>query len=278
MDADPDQNTSQFVSIAKLLRGLKISAPEIFAANPLRGLVLMEDFGTQNFGRLIDESGEAQPLYRLAIDLLVQLHKTFDKESAKNIDLPIFGGAVFATQAELFLDAYFPLVKKRDATRDECESFRAAWKETLKGIDTLPQTLMLRDFMPDNLMELPNRENFQSVGVLDFQDAGLGPLAYDIASLCEVVRRDGGNQRLDYMVTYYYQQAKPTLSIEELMRTCQILSAQRHVRILGIVARLAQKGRKEKLEYIPRILGFLDQLLQNESLISVKIWMDKNIL
>ena len=279
MDAGPDQRTPQFIMLAKLLRGLDISAPEIYAADPLRGLALMEDFGDRNFGRLIDGGTERAPLYRRAAEVLAHLHKAFDKAAVRELDLPVFGGALFAAQAELFLDVYFPYVKKREAALEESEGFRAAWKQALKGIEALPETLLLRDFMPDNLMDLPGRESWRSTGVLDFQDAGLGPMAYDLASLCEAVRRDGGDALLDETLTHYHGLAKPVLSLAELKTACHVIAAQRHTRILGLIVQWAQKtGRQEKLAWLPRIKGFLGRLLSDESLQPVRVWMENGQL
>jgi N-acetylmuramate 1-kinase len=269
MDADPDQKTPEFVDIAKLLRGVDVCAPEIFAADLEHDLVLMEDFGSRNVGRSLDGGTEAMPLYRRATDVLVRIHQRFEPGMAKGLDLPTFGGALFASQVELFLDAYIPHAVGREATREESEGFRAAWKTALKGIETLPQTLMLRDYMPDNLMELPNGK----IGVLDFQDGGFGPIAYDLASLCEVVRRDGGDKILSDLITYYHEHAKPALSLTELTRACHVLAAQRHMRILGIVARRATKGQPDKLDYLPRIWRYLRQLLQDEALEPVRDWV-----
>jgi aminoglycoside/choline kinase family phosphotransferase len=272
MDADADQKTLEFVKIAKLLRGLGVTAPDILAADPLQGLVLMEDFGDRNIGKLLDAGAEAKVFYLRATDVLVHLHQRFDANAVRDMDLPVFGGALFATQVELFLDAYFLFVKNREATLDECEGFRAAWKDALKGIEALPQTLMLRDFMPDNLMSLPQ----DKIGVLDFQDAGLGPIAYDLASLCEVVRRGGGDKMLDDVIAYYHERAKPQISLIELTRACRVLAAQRHLRIIGIIARMAQKGRREKLAYLSRISSHLDRLLQDEALEKVREWVAKS--
>jgi len=273
MDADPDQKTPSFVEMAELLRPLRLSSPQIYAAWPERGLVLMEDFGRNNFGRMLDKGVEAKPLYRRAIDVLVELHKNFVAVDYRQLDLPAFGGALFASQVELFLDAYFPYLHGREADKDEAESFRSAWKEALHGIEALPQSLLLRDYMPDNLMDMPDRADAQSVGILDFQDAGLGPIAYDIASLCEVVRRDGGDQLLDEMIGYYHEKAKPALPLEDLRRTCRVLAAQRHMRILGIIVRnVARTGQNEKLQYLPRIKDYLNFLMQNEALMPLKKW------
>jgi aminoglycoside/choline kinase family phosphotransferase len=302
MDADDGQKTPELIAVAKLLRGCEISAPEIFAADPMHGLVLMEDFGDGNFGKMIDSGAAPAPLYRRAVDVLVHLHKTFvvsdnsfHKDSEvplplreglgegyKN-ELPLYNSALFTAQVELFLDAYIPYAKNRPATAEEGESFRAAWKEALKPIEALPQTLLLRDFMPDNLMDLPERENWRSVGVLDFQDAGLGPIAYDLASLCEAVRRDacpvprhGGNDLLlDEMIVYYHETAQSPVSVTELKTACHILSAQRHMRILGLIVQHAQKtGRREKLEWLPRIRKYLDGLLKDNALTPVKSFME----
>ena len=276
MDADPDQKTASFVVVAKLLKRLEISAPEIIASQAMAGLVLMEDFGNSNIGKLLDQGHGPKSLYLRATDVLLRLHKNFSDNNAEQLDLPVFGGALFSTQVELFLDSYFVNVKKREPTVEESESFRAAWKDALRGTEALPQTLMLRDFMPDNLMDLENRKGAASLGVLDFQDAGLGPITYDLASLCEVVRRDGGDiVREDVLAHYDQNKSIPSLSLTDLKSSIYVLSAQRHMRILGVIAGLAHKtGDNQKLVYLPRIWNYLDQLLQHEKLKSVEAWVN----
>jgi aminoglycoside/choline kinase family phosphotransferase len=278
MDADPDQKTAQFVALGGLLRALDLSAPEIYAEDRAAGLVLMEDFGDRNMGRMIDAGDDAKPLYRRAVNGLAHLHKHFDPGMAKNFDLPVYGGALLASQAELFLDAWFPFAKNREATKEEAEAFRAACKQALKGIESLPQTLMLRDFMPDNLMDLPGREGRRAVGLLDFQDGGIGPLPYDLASLCEVVRRDLPVP-LDEMIDCYCAQAAPKIGKEDLHRACRILAAQRHIRILGIIARRTRvTGNRDKLVYAPRIWEYLGELMRDEALGPLKAWIQAHVL
>ncbi len=263
MQAAADQKTPAFVAIACLLRDLELSAPVLYAAEPDNGLVLMEDFGDRNFGALLDAGEDAWPLYRRATDVLAHLHQAFDAANA--MPLPLFDAALFTAQAELFLDAYIPFAQSREATPGEREGFRAAWLEALKPLDSLPQTLLLRDYMPDNLMDLPEREAWRGVGVLDFQDAGRGPIAYDLASLCEAVRRDGGPALQEDVLAQYHRQ-NPAVALPDLRRACRVLAAQRHTRILGIIARLAQQGRREKLALLPRVGGYLATLLKDDAL------------
>jgi len=277
LDAENERNNEQFVAIAGLLRAVDISAPEIYAADLSRGLILMEDFGSRNVGRSVDAGADAMPFYRRAMDVLIHLHQRFNPATAKDMDLPVFGGGLFASQVELFLDMYFPFVHGREADRAEGESFRAAWRSALKGIEALPQSLMLRDYMLDNLMDLSGREGLRAMGLLDFQDGGFGPAAYDLASLCEAVRRDCGENLLDEMIDYYSANMPAPLAREELRRACRVLSAQRHMRVLGIIARLAhEEGRREKLVFVPRIQNYLDWLLREEALRPVQTWMQAN--
>jgi aminoglycoside/choline kinase family phosphotransferase len=277
MDADPGQKTGCFVELAEYLHAIGIRVPKLFAEDGDHGLVLMEDLGKRNCGKLLDSNAiDAGDFYRRATDVLVELHAHFDKAKAAQLDLPVFGGALFAGQVEFFIDYYFPYAKKRDATPEEFRTFQAAWKEALRGIESLPQTLLLRDYMPDNLMDLPG-EAAPALGVLDFQDAGHGPIAYDLASLCETVRRDSGADFADEMIAYYHQKAKPALSLADLQTACRVLSAQRHMRILGIIAKLVQSDasleNREKLAYMPRIWDTLHRLLDEPKLKPIREWV-----
>lgn len=270
MDADADQKTPQFVLIDGILRKMDIAAPEIYAALPAQGLVLLQDFGTRNIGGLLDEGENAKKFFLRAAETLAHLHRRFDRADSLGLDLPLYTAELFTAQAELFLDAYFPFAKQREATEEERQNFRAAWQATLRPIETMPKSLMLRDFMPDNLMDLPKKK----LGVLDFQDAGIGPVAYDLASLCEEVRRDGGFAHLPAVVAHYRKQAGSALSQPDLMRACTILSAQRHTRILGIIAQRAIKtGRRDKLAFLPRIQKHLHKVTNEPYLMPVREWM-----
>ena len=119
---------------------------------------------------------------------------------------------------------------------------------------------------------------------MDFQDAGIGPVAYDLASLCEEVRRDGGFACLPEVVAHYRAAldrmgADNLLSQSDLIRACTLLSAQRHTRILGIIAQLARNtGRRDKLVFLPRIRRHLKNILQEPYLLPVREWMETNDL
>jgi hypothetical protein len=248
-----------------------INAPEIYAADGAQGLVLMQDFGSRNIGALLDAGEKPLPYFLRATDVLAKLHREFDPKLTENLGLPLFDTALFTSQSELFLDAYFPVVIGREASDEERKDFCAAWKAVLRPLETMPKSLMLRDVMPDNLMDLPDGE----LGVLDFQDAGIGPIAYDLASLCEEVRRDGGFALLPDVIAHYREGAQNPVSESDLLRACTILSAQRHMRILGIIARLSFKtGQCEKFAFFPRIRHHLQRVLKEPALLPVREWVE----
>lgn len=266
MDADEEQKTPAFVALARTLRQTGLQAPEIYAAEANRGLVLMEDFGTRNVGSLLDAGEEALPFFLRAAEVLAALHNSFSGKG-----LPVFDTALLTSQVGLFLTGYLPVALEREASPEEQAEFTAAWHVVLRPLENLPQSLLLRDFMPDNLMELPTG----ALGLLDFQDAGIGPVAYDLASLCEEVRRDGGFAFLKPVIAHYRKAAQNPPSEGDLVRACTVLSAQRHMRILGILAQLAvQKGRREKLTLMPRVKTHLIALLREPCLMPVRIWVE----
>lgn len=267
MDADEDQKALQFVNLASILRGLDLSAPEIYAARPKRGLVLMEDFGNENVGSVIDRGMPMHPYFLRALLVLVRIHHQFSPASVKHLEVPTFTSALFAARVEKFLDNYFPFVMNRKATAEERAGFQAAWRRTLDPIDFLPKTLMLRNFTPNTVMDIPDREGWRSLGLLDFQDAGIGPIAYDLASFCEVVRREGADYYLPMMVKQYYERAKPACPMEVLQRSCIILAAQRHTRLLGLMA-----GRPERAGYLQHTKKHLGNLLLDEAIKPVRSW------
>ena len=277
MDADTNQKTSEFVALAKILRRIGILVPKIFSANAEQGLVLMEDFGARNVGALLDAGKSPLPFFLNAAEILAGLHRGFAPAEAAGIDLPLYNVDLFTTQAELFLDAYFPFATQRNPTDEERQDFRATWQSVLRPLDLLPTSLLLRDFMPDNLMDVPQ----QGLGVLDFQDAGIGSTAYDLASLCEEVRRDGGFALLPQVIDHYLKTLSQagtlsTISAPDMLRACTILSAQRHTRILGTIVRLSTRSdRRDKLAFLPRIRKHLAHILNEPYLEPAREWMRK---
>src|SRR5690606_511171 len=112
----------------------------------------------------------------------------------------------------------------------------------------VPDVMVLRDYHADNLIWLPDRDGDKRVGLLDFQDAVVGPLTYDLVSLLEDARRDVSPQVVDAMLKRYLEHS-PGLDREEFLASYAVMGAQRNLKIIGIFVRLCVRDRKH--HYLP---------------------------
>lgn len=272
MIAPPDHAFRMFQRVDALLRQSGASAPEIYAVDPVRGLMVLEDFGDRNFGRLIDQGHDPAPFLRRAIDVLIALRRHVRPEDAR--DLPVFDTARFLDLLTPFIDDYMPAITGAAVADDARGAFFDAWRDALGQAGHIPQGLVLRDFMADNLMDLPEREGWHSVGLLDFELAGTGPVAYDFASLTEQVRRDL-DPALCRDLADRYLAAFPDLERASFLRAVAVLSAQRHCRILAVLHKVAQiPAQSHKASFFPRLWRHMARVLEKPELHPVKRWMD----
>ncbi len=267
MDASsvPD-SVAPFVRLARHLRQLGFSAPEILAQDRASGLLLLEDFGDAPFARLLEEPDRAEPLLTLATDVLIALHRL---PSAVPAGLRAYHPEKMLEDVELFAQWRTPHISAL-----EREDFRAAWRAVLPAAQRVPASLLLRDYHVANLMWLPARAGIRSAGLLDFQDAYAGPVTYDLVSLLEDARRDVP-EALRIKLVARYLAAFPALDRELFETSWAILAAQRHTRVLGIFERLArQAGRLEyRRLHSPRVERLLRAALQHPLLAGVNDWM-----
>ena len=279
MDAPPPEDVRPFVAVADILAHLGLSAPRILAADEAAGLLLIEDLGDRPMGRLID-AGESdpEPLYRLATDALVALHRAWDEANdvPAAVPPPYDDGLLVEREAMLLPDWYLPAVGRSldDRARDD---YKAAWRAALTAAQDLPKTLVLRDYFPDNLMYLPARTGARACGLLDFQDAVIGPCAYDLLSLLQDARRDVPDWIEDAMLDRYLA-SRPELDLAAFRAGYAVLAAQRHAKVIGIFTRLAHRdGKPGYLRHMPRLWRLMGRALTHPALASVAGWMDHHV-
>jgi aminoglycoside/choline kinase family phosphotransferase len=254
-----------FVAIDKFLVSHNFSAPKIFAIDEKNGFILLEDLGDDTYGRVLAASlqGELE-LYEKACDVLLQLHKI----SAPK-DVACYNSALLFREVMLFVDWYIPAQGKKIDLAQKAR-FRFLWFKLFDLLSKENQVLVLRDYHADNLMVLKNRQTFQSVGLLDFQDAVIGSNAYDLVSLLEDARRDVDEEVRKKIYDYYL--IKSSCSSEQFATDYEILSLQRNIKILGIFCRLAMRDNKKTyLDLLPRVRGFVELRLNSENKIFTEI-------
>ena len=275
MDAPPPQeDVRPFVDIAKHLRKLGLSAPEVFAEDAEAGLLLLEDLGDNTYTRLLAQDAKAEDLYAAAIDVLIHIHD-LAPEVAQPRALPPYDERRLVDEALLLVDWYLPAVTGVELAEDARDEYQALWKDALRPALASPKTLVLRDYHVDNLIWLPERKGIARCGLLDFQDAVGGAPAYDLMSLLEDARRPVEPVLAAHMLARYLA-AFPDLDREALGATYAILGAQRHAKVIGIFTRLSHRdGKPGYLTHIPHVWTLLERALAHPDMAALKAWIDR---
>lgn len=279
------ENVRPFVAFSRALRERGLSAPEIFAADIDNGLLLIEDFGTEGVVTR-DPPAPIAERYATAIDVLVALHNAAQPDVlpvSPRIEhqIPVYDLEAFLVELELLLDWYLPHCGVTSFPQPLREFFIGLWRATLTEIIASPSTWVLRDFHSPNLLWLPEREGIMRVGLLDFQDTVIGPMAYDVASLLMDARADVPPElELELLSRYAVGRKRVFTDFDpdEFARHYMALGAQRATKILGIFARLAKRdGKPQYLAHAPRVWNYLMHALAHPSLAKLKAWYEANI-
>ena len=275
MDAPPPhEDVRPFVRLARHLRDLGLSAPEILAEDPDTGLLLLEDLGDDTYTRMLAGGGDEHALYALAVDVLVHLHRP---PRAIPEGLAPYDDATLLKEACWLTDWYMPAVLDRPTPQAVRRSYIEAWLSAFPVVHAQPRTLVLRDYHVDNLMWLPARQGVAACGLLDFQDAVAGPAAYDLMSLLEDARRDI-DPDLAAAMRERYGAAFPGLDAQGFDTAYAILGAQRHAKVIGVFTRLCVRdGKPDYLVHIPRVWRLLERTLEHRSLAPVAAWLDRHL-
>ncbi|UIJ71676.1 tRNA (adenosine(37)-N6)-threonylcarbamoyltransferase complex ATPase subunit type 1 TsaE [Aurantimonas sp. HBX-1] len=266
-----------FVAVADALAGAGFAAPAIHRADLERGLLLIEHLGE---GTLLDDAGRpVAERYEAAVLCLADLHET-DWPA----ELPVAGGAVYtvpafdpgamAIEVDLLPDWYLPRARGRAATPEERATFAGIWSDLFAELRAAETNLVLRDFHSPNVIWRPRETGRRRIGLIDFQDAVIGPSAYDVAALAQDARVDvpeALEMRLREAYVARRREGDPGFDADGFERAYAIMAAQRASKVLGIFVRLLERdGKPQYLRHIPRIKTYLGRTLGHPSLAALK--------
>jgi len=275
MDAPPPQeDVRPFLAVAAILHRIELSAPAILASDVAAGLLLLEDLGDGTYTRLLAAGADEAALYALAVDALIALQRRFDPATTQ---LPPYDETRLLAEAALLVDWYLPAMTG-EATSDALrESYLDAWRAVLPFAAGAAPTLVLRDYHVDNLLHLPQRPGVAACGLLDFQDAVLGPASYDLVSLLEDARRDVAPELAEQMIERYLA-AFPAVDEAAFRASYAVLGAQRNCKIVGIFTRLWRRdGKPQYLPHLARVWRLIEHDLSHPALAPVAGWLSRNI-
>jgi tRNA threonylcarbamoyl adenosine modification protein YjeE len=278
------EDVTPFIAVANALRGRGFSAPKILAAHRDAGFLVLEDLGTE----LVVAGDPPAPIperYERAVDVLVELHR-YDLPDvlpvAPQVEyrIPPYDLDAFLIEVELLIDWYLPH-SGAPAAAETCAEFLSLWHDALRPALDAPKTWVLRDFHSPNLLWLRDRSGTAQIGLLDFQDAVMGPAAFDVASLLQDARVDVAEE-LEIALFGRYVQARrehdKDFDADAFGRLYATLAAQRATKILGIFARLDRRdGKPQYLRHLPRIYAYVRRALSHPALAALRDWYHSRV-
>jgi len=277
------ESVHAFVALDQGLRGLGFSAPEIYGADLETGLLILEDLGSEP---VVDADGPIPERYEEATRLLARLHAApapgvLPIAEGREHVVPAYDLEAFLIEVELLLDWYAPHIPRTLLPGSARAEFVNAWTELLDDVLAGPQTWTLRDYHSPNLIWIADRAELRRVGLLDFQDAVMGPPAYDVASLLQDARVTvPAELELKLLGTYARErrEADPGFDMTAFASAYAIMAAQRATKVLGIFARLDRRdGKPQYLRHLPRIEAYLARNLAHPALSRLAAWCERHL-
>ena len=254
MDAPPAQeDCAPFVAVAELLHGAGLNAPRIVEADTERGFLLLSDLGTQSYLDVLKDNN-ADALMEAAIDALV----TWQAASRPGV-LPPYDAALLRRELDLFPDWYLARHLGLTLTGDLADEWEALCGALIDAALAQPRVFVHRDYMPRNLLvsePLP--------GIIDFQDAVMGPISYDLVSLLRDAFISWSDDQEQRWIGYYRQQATAARialpdDADAFLAAFDLMGMQRHLKVLGIFARLKHRdGKPRYLAEAPRFIRYME--------------------
>ena len=276
------QSVTAFVAVDRALAGAGISVPEIFAQDLERGFLLISHLGSESF--LDAEGRPVAERYAAGAELLAAIHArkwAARLEAAPGVfhDVPPFDRDAMMIEVELLVDWYVPYATGRPAGDSLRQDFRAAWNAVFDRLERAENGLVLRDFHSPNIIWRADRKGHDRLGVVDFQDALIGPSAYDVASLAMDARVTVPPEIEKTTVDAYVAARRDHDGFDEarFAEAYAIMAAQRNSKILGIFVRLNERdGKPAYLRHLPRIRNYLERALAHPALAELREFYLRN--
>ena len=284
MDAPPHQESiSNFLDIAAIFRNAGILTPQVYAYNKPAGFIVLEDFGDTLLLSQIAQK-DIDILYRQSIDILMHLHKASLIEAP--YAWPHFNQAFMLSEMDLFntwfLDAYLQCTLT--SAERSCITTAMAW--IAEQLMQQPQVIIHRDYHSRNIMVINSSASTYSaytLGVIDFQDAMLGPIMYDIVSLlrdCYVLL---SNEQLERYLQLFYSNCMLLQhnTYHTILRWFDLCGLQRHLKVLGVFSRLHLRDNKSDylndlpltLQYVMGCVSKYAELAEFASILKMRIML-----
>lgn len=257
MDAPPDkENSKPFVDIANILLKAGLNVPKIHQADLKEGFLLLSDLGNNTYLEKLNHEN-ASTLYKDAYLALIKIQKNADTLSLKHFD-----DSLLMQELRLFPDWYLKFHKSYEMNDSENTILHSTFDLLIRNIRSHTEVFVHRDFHSRNLM-FYDGEHEKNPGILDFQDAVKGSIVYDVVSLFKDAYITWEEEQvIDWLIRYWELAKKSGLKVQkdfaEFYRDFEWMGVQRHLKVLGIFARLNYRDHKTNyLNDLPAVENYL---------------------
>lgn len=279
MDAPPDKEKPQaFYDLSLYLANHGIHTPSIFKADTTLGYMVLEDFGDQLLSQINTDEDKVS-YYTQAIDIAAKFLQISTQSTKTILHLPNFNHATQIVELNLFNDWFIKQYLARELSRQEQDLLSQSYHWIIDKLLSQPQVFVHRDFHCRNLMVLKD-----GLGVIDFQDAVIGPYTYDLVSLIKDAYTDFAYEQQTILLPHFWEQMPATIKeacpYPSFTSDLRLTGIQRHLKVIGIFARLyCRDGKAGYLADIPRVFKYLLQALEETpELSSLSQWLLHEIM
>ena len=275
------EDVKPFIAVGRHLAARGLRAPAIHEADIDQGILLIEDLGSD--GVLDADGAPIAERYRESAACLARLHgQAFarDLPVAEGIvhTVPEFDRDAMQIEVSLLTDWYLPWTRGTPASEEERRAYIAIWDELIASLAAAEHNLLLRDFHSPNIIWQPEAAGTDRVGIIDFQDAMIGPSAYDVASLVQDARVDMPDDLAEGVLDHYLslRETEAGFDWERFLRDWHVMAAQRNCKLVGIWVRLMQRdGKPAYMRHMPRTFRNLTRALAHPDLAPLRGWCEK---
>lgn len=244
-----------FVKIAQWWQAIGLQVPIIYAVDWTEGLLLISDLGDTLYSGALNAQ-TADVLYQDALQAIIRLQK---QEAPRQTEYPVFDQAFMWKEMGYFTEWFMPFCLKHAFSEPETNRWTADIALLLNEIEKQPQVVVHRDYHSRNLLVCEKN----NPGIIDFQDAVQGPWMYDPVSLLKDAYIAWPTERVQQWLHFFWLNSGCPVSFETAKRHFDLVGLQRHIKVVGIFARLAYRDQKmHYLQDIPQVVSYLVETLQ----------------
>jgi aminoglycoside/choline kinase family phosphotransferase len=262
MDAPPDKEDSEpFIKISRLLEKIGVNVPQVVETDMQQGFLLLTDLGSEPYLDALNEQ-TVERLYADALDALLRIQRDAPRDEKI---LPLYDRELLFREMELFREWYLRRHCNLLLTVQQQEQLDSVFQLLAESALAQPQVFVHRDYHSRNLMVTPDN----NPGILDFQDAVIGPVTYDLVSLLRDCYIEWPREQVEQWALAYLHRAAEAgvfeltanITDDVLLRWFDWMGLQRHIKVAGIFARLyLRDGKSGYLKDIPLSLAYMSDV------------------